>query len=387
MGSLYHKIKNDKKKDNKSIGDKLYKIKIKPFFKEKILLATDYNYCKYNFFDFNLAEAAKLSTYDIYKLKMINDSFYFAFSKEKTIKILKYDFINKITTEKAIINHIPKKIKYFYDQIQNKEYLFILTKYKGLKTFLIKNEIQYEEEIYKINIKRNDLHDFEIFYDKYNKTNCLIISYTFYEWSGCRRGRIIHMFKLIKNEIVEINKYRASDWSDLNCKRQKLFLIWENKLDKSFYLITSHYLKLKFMEISSNTQEYISDFNIVKSEYLNKYKFHFFGTIIYNKNHTDYLYICNDIDVLKIIDLYKKEIISEIQIMKDITSIINLNSKYIIISTIESIYTFDTNINQVINKYLFKAIGEIISIKKINIDKFLPFNLSFDTTYGNIMIM
>ena len=252
------------------------------------------------------------------------------------------------------------------------------------------NDIEYEEEKNYINTwlgHLSEFHDFDIIYDKYNKINCLILSYTFYEWSGVRHGRIIYIFKFSNNEITQINKYKASDWSDLNSKRQKLLLIWENKVSKRFYLITSHYLKLKFMEISDNTYEYISDFEIVQSEHLNKYKFHFFGCILYNKNNTDYLYICNDIDVLKIIDLYKKQIIREIEIMKNITSIIKLNNKYIIISSTKSIYTFDTNTNQLINKNLINPNGEIITIKAINIDKLNQFYLSYDTNDGKIVIM
>ena len=386
MGTFYTSKKNYKKINEKK--PKLDKKKIKPFFKEKIILSTEYNYGEFRFFDCFFSEPAKLSIYDIYKLNKINDSFYLAFLNNKIIKILKYDFINKTTTEKAIINHFPKKIKYFFDQIQNKEYLFVLGQKKGLRLFLIKNDIEYEEEKIYINTRlgsNREFHDFDIIYDKYNKINCLILSYTFYFEQ--RRGRKIYIFKFSNNEITQIKMYKANDCALFNNKRQKLLLSWENKLSKRFYLITSDYLKLKFMEISGNIHEYISDFEIVQSEHFNKYNFHFFGCILYNKNNTDYLYICNDIDVLKIIDLYKKQIIREIEIMKNITSIIKLNNKYIIISSTKSIYTFDTNTNQLINKNLINPNGEIISIKAINIDKLYQFYLSFDTTDGKIVIM
>ena len=141
------------------------------------------------------------------------------------------------------------------------------------------------------------------------------------------------------------------------------------------------------MKISSITNEYISDFDIINSEDFYQYKFNLFGCIIYNRNYTDYLYISNDLDALIIIDLYKKEIISEIKIMKDLTSIINLNNKYIIFSTKKSIYTFDANINKIINKYVINTNGEIISVKKINIDKVYQFHISLDTIDGKILIM
>ena len=73
--------------------------------------------------------------------------------------------------------------------------------------------------------------------------------------------------------------------------------------------------------------------------------------------------------------------------MKNITSIINWENKYIIISTTKGIYTFDTKINKVINKYLININEEIISIKKINIDKSFPLYLCFVTNKGTIAII
>ena len=145
---------------------------------------------------------------------------------------------------------------------------------------------------------------------------------------------------------------------------------------------------MKFVEISDKANENIYDFNI--ATYFDGNEFNYFGCIIYNINNTDYLYICNicsDIDALIIIDLYKKEIISKIKFIKDITSIIDWNHKYIIISTLKYIYTFDTKINKIINKYLINTNGEIISIKKINVVKNCPFSLSVDTTDGKIIII
>ena len=73
--------------------------------------------------------------------------------------------------------------------------------------------------------------------------------------------------------------------------------------------------------------------------------------------------------------------------MKNITSIINWDNKYIIISTTKGIYTFDIKINKVINKYLININEEIISIKKINIDKSYPLYLYFVTNKGTIAII
>ena len=382
MGSLLNRTAKNKTSDG---------IKNKPFFKEKKILTTNYEHYDYYFAN---EKATKLSIYDIYKLKDINDSFYLAyptFRNKKVVKILKYNFINKTTTEKAIINlsSFPIKIKYFYDQIQNKEKLFILLKGK-MRIFLIKNDSQYEEETNRIEINTYDkIHDFEIIYDKYKKINYLIIS-NFYSYFGGRNGNIISIYKFIENEIEIINEYKTGDWGVVNSKRQKIFLIWENKLAQNFYIITSNYTGLKFMEIIGKGDENICDFGVASSENFDKNEFNFFGCIIYNINNTDYLYICNicsDIDALIIIDLYKKEIISKIKFIKDITSIIDWNHKYIIISTLKYIYTFDTKINKIINKYLINTNGEIISIKKINVVKNCPFSLSVDTTDGKIIII
>ena len=392
MGSLLNRIAKNKsgEKDKTSDYSKesdINNIQTKPFFKEKNILATDYKYYEYTF----VIEANKLSIYDIYKLKDINDSFYLAFltfQNKKDIKILKYNFINK-TTEKVTINLpsftiFPTKIKYFYDQIQNKENLFILLGRK-IRIFLIKNDSQYEEETNGIIIKTyNQIHDFEIIYDKYKKINYLIIS-KFFKLDSIKQKRI-SIYKFIENEIVIINEYKTRWWG-FNSKRQKFLLIWENKVAQNFYLITSHYTKLKFMEISDKANENIYDFNIISSDNCSYNEFDYFGCIIYNVNNTDYLYICNDFDALIIIDLYKKEIISKISFIKDITSIINWNQKYIIISTLKYIYTFDTKINKIINKYLINTNGEIISIKKINVVKNCPFSLSVDTTDGKIIII
>ena len=382
MGSLLNRTAKNKTSDG---------IKNKPFFKEKKILTTNYEYYDYYFAN---EEATKLSIYDIYKLKDINDSFYLAYStfrNKKVVKILKYNFINKTTIEKAIINlsSFPIKIKYFYDQIQNKEKLFILLKGK-MRIFLIKNGSQYEEETNRIEIDTYDkIHDFEIIYDKYKKINYLIIS-NFYSYFGGRNGNKISIYKFIENEIEIINEYKTGDWGVVNSKRKKILLTWENKLAQNFYIITSNYTSLKFVEISDKANENIYGFNIATSENFDKNEFNFFGCIIYNINNTDYLYICNicsDIDALIIIDLYKKEIISKIKFIKDITSIIDWNHKYIIISTLKYIYTFDTKINKIINKYLINTNGEIISIKKINVVKNCPFSLSVDTTDGKIIII
>ena len=155
MGSIHDKIKNDRKDKNKKVtSEKVKKYEgiklkndfgvncVKPFFEKKIILATDY---KCGLLDYNCGYAL-LSVYDIYKLKNINDSFYLAFKIQNNIKILKYNYINKTTTDTTDIGMFEWaiKIKYFYSEIHNKEYLFIL-QYKELNIYLIKDDITYDK--------------------------------------------------------------------------------------------------------------------------------------------------------------------------------------------------------------------------------------------------
>ena len=82
--------------------------------------------------DFN-----KMPCYEIYKLKNIKSSIYIAFQNlDKQLDIFKYNFatFSKILT----INITPRIIKYFYDEIENKEYLIIQTLY-NIHIYLILN--------------------------------------------------------------------------------------------------------------------------------------------------------------------------------------------------------------------------------------------------------
>ena len=86
---------------------------------------------------------SKMPCYEVYKIKNINSSIYIAFQNlEKNIDILKYDFtlFSKIFT----INITPRLIKYFYDEIENKEYLIIQTLVE-IYIYLIINEKEYKK--------------------------------------------------------------------------------------------------------------------------------------------------------------------------------------------------------------------------------------------------
>ena len=97
--------------------------------------------------------------------------------------------INKI--KKDISNLTQIIIKYFYNPITNKEYLFILKSYNDIEIYLIKNKNTFKlinKETTLINQFENDLrysvHDisyidlFDIFYNQYD--NNIYVITTFY---------------------------------------------------------------------------------------------------------------------------------------------------------------------------------------------------------------
>ena len=184
---------------------------------------------------------------------------------DKNVKILKYNFINKATTVTNFEYGFPIKIKYYYDEIQNKEYLVLQFK-REIIIYLIKDNDEYELIYCKGEKKYFD--DCDIIYNQYMKENLLIISYFYYEWSGSRRGRAIKIFKLLNKKVFEINCYYVYN-SGTSCRREKLFLIWEDKISQKFYLISSNYYSLKFMEISDNNNEYEYKFNCCVYRYNN----------------------------------------------------------------------------------------------------------------------
>jgi len=128
-----------------------------------------------------------LSCFEIYKLKNTQNSFFIAIQiEEKKVEILKYDFNN--AKKISEINIQPNRMKYFYDEIYDIEYLIIQT-LKEINIFLIVNEktfkklFTYKEEGY---ISRGaegyykgllPISDFLLFYDKYNKINYLVVSF------------------------------------------------------------------------------------------------------------------------------------------------------------------------------------------------------------------
>ena len=146
----------------------------------------------------------------------------------------------------------PIKIKYFNDIIYNKEYLIIQT-IKEINIFIIINETSYKKlYIYKEegSISRGisrfydllPIYDFNIFYDKNNKINYLIISF-FYRTDCTSSSKRISIVKFEKNNFILIKQVItcASEFYDKN-----LFLILEDKDSKMNCLVynSSHDLVL-----------------------------------------------------------------------------------------------------------------------------------------------
>lgn len=130
------------------------------------------------------------SFYEIYNLKSIKNAFYIALKYMDKLIICKYDYISHKCEQILTIEIGPNlnEIKYFYDPLSKKEYLFINFK-QNLNIYLIKNEKEYklvnefkrkgyvggfapEEDFLPI-------YNFEIFYNQFNKTNYLIIYYIY----------------------------------------------------------------------------------------------------------------------------------------------------------------------------------------------------------------
>ena len=329
---------------------------------------------------------SKMPCYEVYKIKNINSSIYIAFQNlEKNIDILKYDFtlFSKIFT----INITPRLIKYFYDEIENKEYLIIQTLVE-IYIYLIINEKEYKK-IYSFQEKgrishgaegcsksRLPINEFAIFCNKYENINYLIISF-FYRADCTSHERNISIFKFENNDLIKVKEI-ISDGSI----RQKLFLIWEDKKSELYYLIYNVYNYLKFIEINDKKTGDKLTFNYILKEYED-----YLGCLIKNKVGKDLLYIFNHSGALIIFDLDSKQKLKTINIINNIESIAKWNNNYIILSTKRHIYTFDTANEKIINKKSFNLENDIISINNYMFDDFEFYSLCFNSSDNKLRIL
>ena len=305
-----------------------------------------------------------LSCYEIYKLTNIKSSFFIAYrNKENITQISKYDF--KETTNITTINIAPMQIKYFFDDINNKEYLFI-QKINEIHVFSILNENSYEKiYVYKEEGSQSrgaagcyfgllPIYDFLLFNDKYNKINYLVISF-FYRVDCSSMSKKINILKFEKERFIIVKKINTYD-SEIFAK--KLFLIWEDNITNLNYLLYNQYNELVLTRIDGN--------EIGDKINLEGFSFgDYLGCIISNKDNKSYLYLIdNKSGLLIIIDLNLKKKVKDLKIVDDIGSIINWNNNYIIFSSKKYIYTFDTNIDRIINKTSINLGENIVSINK-----------------------
>ena len=329
-----------------------------------------------------------LSCFEIYKLKNTQNSFFIAIQiEEKKVEILKYDFNN--AKKISEINIQPNRMKYFYDEIYDIEYLIIQT-LKEINIFLIVNEktfkklFTYKEEGY---ISRGAegyykglllISDFLLFYDKYNKINYLVVSF-FYRVDCSSMEKKISILKLGKNNYILLSQFKSPD-SEMTS--EKIFLIWEDKISKLNYLIYNSYDDLILLKI--NIEDKID--NIVLKGLLGPFT-NYLGSIINQGDKKDYLYLFDNKGLLTIIDLNLKQTIMKINIINDIIkSVLEWNNDYILFSTKKYIYTFDINAKKLINKMIINPEKDIASINKFIYEEYNFYSLIVDLSNEIIAI-
>ena len=386
---------NNSAKNEKN--DKNYK-NIFPNSKNEQILIKDYSfYAKYNSY-----HKVYESCYDIYNMKSSQNHIYIAYINfNMELSILKYNIFNmksKIIqikldeiSEYSNRNEISQ-IKYFYNPLTDKEYLFILNNTK-LLIYLIKSEQQYilikkykqkailgcahQEEV------KLPMHYFEIFYNIYLKKNILIISYIY------QAGRSnINRFEFIEfndeKDLVLIKDlyFRSVSYSKFN-------LIYEDKNLSKFDFIFCNDSSVKSLNINNLMEKEIDLFNSKNKKNELNYKFEF-GCIV-NKNNKDYLCLGNKyIYNIILYDLSNKNIISNIQLQFEINSIAKYSDDYLVISNKDSIFLFDLKKEQIVDgkeKYKMEVekdiINELISVKSYEIQNR---NFIFADNLGEIIL-
>ena len=170
--------------------------------------------------------------FEIYQLKSKNNSIYIAFLTEpEWIIFYKYidetkifKEISRLKINTRIVNHIIQpqiKLKYFYNPLNKKEYIFISRcNEEIIEIYLINDENKYENiNIEYKGIKRKGYDTiisvdlFEVFYNEYDKNIYVIVSY------------IKHSFCCV-SEIPDIIKY----FDIIKLKEKK------NEINQNFYI-------------------------------------------------------------------------------------------------------------------------------------------------------
>ena len=165
-----------------------------------------------------------------------------------------------------------------------------------------------------------------------------------------------------------------------------LFLVWENKISKTYHLIINSNGILKILEIGDKKNE------IQPYDYFDKYNKNFgeIGCIIKANDNDDHLLLIDHYNKFNEIDLNNGRRIYYFnidEIKGEITSIINWDNKKFILSTKCEIYIYDFQEKNIISKYIAPLNPELkenlISVKRFKLkdsDKSIIFFDSSDNT-------
>ena len=351
---------------------------ILPDFKNEKIIIKDYLYYKT---EKNYNSIYK-SCYDIYNMKSNQNFIYIAYiNYNRELAIFRYDIFNmeykimhtfKIEKiKKSYGRNQISQIKYFYNPLTDKEYLFTFYGTK-LLIYLIKDEKNY------MLIKKHKQKDilgcahpeetklpiyyFKIFHNTYLKKNLLIISYI-YQAGRSNTNRFEFYEFNDENDLLLIK--------DLYFRRvsfRKFSMIYEDKNLSKYDFIFCNDSSVKLLNTNNLMEKEIDLFNKINIK--EKELSYEFGCII-NKNNKDYLCLGNKYyNNIILYDLSNKIIITNILLNIEIHSMAKYNDDYLIISNLDSIYLFDLKKSQIVGgkekyKMLIEQdiINEIISVK------------------------
>ena len=385
---IIYSTKNKKNDNNNKI--------IFPDFKNGEILIKDYSY----YITSNGYQKVYQSCYDIFNMKSNQNIIFLAYINfNRKLSILKYDiFYMKSKIIQLKLDEISEsfkrkisQIKYFYNPLTDKEHLFTLQKTK-LLIYLIKSEQQYilikkfkqkailgcshQEEV------KLPIHYFQIFHNTYLKKNILIISYIYQAGRSNTNRFEFYEFNDEKDLILIKNLYfRSVSFSKFN-------LIYEDKNLSKFDFIFCNDSSVKLLNTNNLMEKEIDLFNN-KNIKENELRYEF-GCII-NKNNKDYLCLGNKYhNNIILYDLSNKNIITNIKLQIEISSIAKYNDDYLVISNKDSIYLLDLKKGQIVgNKEKYKMeiekdiINELVSIKSYEIQNR---NFIFADNLGEIIL-
>ena len=384
------------------------------------------------------------NSFEIYQLKNIyrnekDKIFYLALAseKEEIINIYKYSYKDnryvKITSINTYLIDIPQIIlKYFYNPLNNKEYLFIVkchdNIFDDIEIYLIKKEKEYVL----INKKQNLLNQFEedlrssihytsyiksfdIFYNKYENNIYIITAYFLGEIRDNNFDSYSENFiniKIYQNLNSNPSTIKDVSFTTNNFNNNTFNIIYEDKLSQKYYIIIYDDSIIEFIEINKNLiQDKIQISKIINIQDeigLENYFFldinkNYKNSCIINNDNRDYLYISYEETVeinidenevkdeekykhtshLMIIDLLTREFVKKLDLYIRVNFMLNWNNKYLILISENSFYIFDININKIISKYLDKYL-KIDKTKKISSIKTL---LSIEDSFYALFIL